>query len=68
MGIHWYDWVTPSSPGAALFFGLIFTLAAAVMMRWHMKSWKLFFVAIGVGTFISLVMVGGLYWIVGFYS
>lgn len=26
--IHWYDWITPTNPYAAIFFGIIFTMIA----------------------------------------
>ncbi|MFG6116539.1 hypothetical protein ACGTN9_15415 [Halobacillus sp. MO56] len=67
MGIQWYDWITPTTPAAGLFFGFIFTLIVAIMVRWQMKSWRLFFVALGVGAGVSLLLISGLNWL-GYYS
>ncbi|WP_028785177.1 hypothetical protein [Thalassobacillus devorans] len=67
MEVQWYDWITPTTPAAGLFFGFIFTLIAAIMMKWQMKSWRLFLVALGAGSGVTLLLVSGLYWL-GYYS
>lgn len=67
MGIQWYDWITPTTPAAGLFFGFVFTLIVAIIMKWQQKSWRLFFTALGVGAFVSLLLVSGLNWL-GYYS
>ncbi|WP_096439441.1 hypothetical protein [Alteribacter populi] len=43
--IHWYDFITPTSPFAAMFFGILLTMIIALSMWFESKSAKTFLFA-----------------------
>ncbi|WP_143522496.1 hypothetical protein [Pseudomonas sp. 2822-17] len=56
--IHWYDFITPTTPFAALFFGITFVLIVTLFFSYKEKSKKSAVVLFLVGTLIVLGIVG----------
>ncbi len=53
--IHWYDWITPTSPFAALVFGLLFTLIAAFSIWFGTKKRNLVWIALLTGSLTTVI-------------
>jgi hypothetical protein len=65
--IHWYDWITPTTPTAALIFGIMISLLIAFGVRLETKSWKTSYITFVSGTTVTLIGVVILTF-TGFYS
>jgi hypothetical protein len=65
--IHWYDWITPTTPVAAIFFGIILSLIVAFGVVWETRNWRFFYLAFVSGTTVTLFGVAALVFS-GFYS
>ncbi|WP_066175200.1 hypothetical protein [Bacillus marinisedimentorum] len=53
--IHWYDWIAPTSPFAALVFGLLFTLIAAFSIWFGTKAKKPVWIALLAGSLTTVI-------------
>jgi hypothetical protein len=65
--IHWYDWITPTNPVAAIILGILISLIVAFGVRLETKNWRYFYLAFVCGSTVTLVGVVFLTFIV-FYS
>lgn len=65
--INWYDWITPTNPYAALFFGILFTIIMGVIIWLETKERKTVVVAITAGVLTTIIGVAILNWL-GFYA
>ena len=64
--LNWYDWITPTNPYAAVFFGIIFTIILAFVVWFDTKEMKTtlltFLVGLGVTVIgVILLNLGGFY-------
>ncbi|WP_210366962.1 hypothetical protein [Bacillus sp. REN3] len=65
--LNWYDWITPTNPYAAIFFGVLFTMILAITVWFDTK--KIRTAAIAMATGLSVTLVGVLILkIIGFYG
>lgn len=66
-GIHWYDFLTPTTPTASITFGLVFTLLATVIIGFQFKSLR---VAVSIFVICLIVTFGGtaLLDLIGYYG
>lgn len=65
LSIH--DFITPTNPWAALFFGLMFAIIMATFIWFETKEKRAFFIALLVVSMTSIIIVLCLY-MLGFYS
>ncbi|WP_102028936.1 hypothetical protein [Salirhabdus sp. Marseille-P4669] len=65
--LHWYDWIQPTNPYAALFFGCLLTLIVAIVVWFDTKSGKTTSIVCGTGLCVTIVGVALLY-VLGFYG
>ncbi|HLR73901.1 MAG TPA: hypothetical protein VK077_01435 [Virgibacillus sp.] len=61
------DFITPTNPWAALFFGLIFTVIIGAIIWFETKEKRAMLIAFIVAGMSAIVIVGFLY-VMGFYS
>jgi hypothetical protein len=64
--LNWYDWITPTNPFAALFFGIIFTLIIAFSIWIRTKEKKTVWITLLSGGLTSIIGVIILN-VIGFY-
>ncbi|WP_201715776.1 hypothetical protein [Rossellomorea arthrocnemi] len=64
--LNWNDLLAPSNPYAAVFFGIIITLAVAFSIWVETKQWRILFIAVVSGVLTTIIGVG-LLTMVGFY-
>ncbi|MGM8212171.1 hypothetical protein ACLIBH_05165 [Virgibacillus sp. W0430] len=55
--LNWNDFITPSNPYAALFFGVVITGLVSIGIWLETKEWKIVFTVLGVGAATSLIVV-----------
>lgn len=67
LGINWYDWITPTSPTAAIIAGITFSVLIAFLLWFESREWKMFFGLAGLGIGVSLI-VAGILDFVGFFN
>ncbi|WP_181347600.1 hypothetical protein [Thalassobacillus sp. CUG 92003] len=65
--IHWYDWVTPTTPLASVMFGLIASIIVGLLIWNDTKKWKHVAIALMTGAVVSVVG-AFLLNVIGFYS
>ncbi|WP_026690056.1 hypothetical protein [Alteribacter aurantiacus] len=65
--LNWYDFITPTNPMAALFFGFIGTFLATTCIWFSMKERKTSLMAFATGVCVTIAGVFVLYF-AGFYS
>ncbi|SEQ93299.1 hypothetical protein [Piscibacillus halophilus] len=58
LGINWYDWITPTTPFAAVVIGILFSMLIAFMVWYESREWKVFFAFLGLGVGVTLVGAG----------
>ncbi|TFB22851.1 hypothetical protein E3U55_06330 [Filobacillus milosensis] len=58
LSINWYDWVTPTTPTAAIITGSVFAILIAFMVWFEDKDWKVFFAFAGIGIGVTLLGAG----------
>lgn len=64
--LSWYDILAPSNPYAAVFFGIIITLAVAYSIWVETKQVRILFIAVGSGI-LTTVIGAGFLTMIGFY-
>ncbi|RSD28701.1 hypothetical protein [Mesobacillus subterraneus] len=65
--LNWYDWITPTNPYAAIFFGIIFTIIVAFTVWFDSKNKRT--VGIAAITGLSVILIGVfLLNVIGFYG
>lgn len=52
--LKWYDMLTPTSPFAAIFFGILFTIIISVTVWLDTKNWRTFRIALATGWAITI--------------
>ncbi|SDY29268.1 hypothetical protein SAMN05421736_101880 [Evansella caseinilytica] len=52
--LHWYDWITPTTPYASVFFGFLFTSLIAAVIWLETKNIKQTAMAAATGLLVSL--------------
>ncbi|MGP4073540.1 hypothetical protein ACTWQB_13400 [Piscibacillus sp. B03] len=65
--INWYDWITPTTPTAAVITGITFSILIAFLVWYESREWKVFFGFAGLGVGVSLIATGILDF-VGFFN
>jgi predicted small integral membrane protein len=65
--LNWYDWLGPTNPAAAIFFGFIFTIIVSMTVWFESKKIRTAGIAALTGTCVTLVGVFVLN-AVGFYG
>jgi len=65
--INWFDWITPTTPFASLFFGIIFTLIIAFSIWYETREKRTFFIATITGLCVTFIGVELLY-LAGYYG
>jgi hypothetical protein len=65
--LSWYDWITPTNPYAALFFGFLFTIIIGITVWIDTKKLRTFTLAMAVGLAVTISGVTLLNF-VGFYG
>ncbi|ALC82876.1 MULTISPECIES: hypothetical protein [Bacillus] len=65
--IHWYDFLTPTTPMASITFGLVFTLLATIIIGFQFKSMR---VAVFIFVICLIVTFGGTAFLnfIGYYG
>lgn len=65
--IHWYDWITPSNPFAALVTGILLVAIAAISYYYESKKLKGPLIVFIIG---CMIVVAGVYLLdlIGFYG
>ncbi|WP_226577437.1 hypothetical protein [Halobacillus litoralis] len=65
--LNWFDWVTPTSAAASIFFGLVFTLILGIMVWAETKERKTVIIIGAAGAVVTFLGVTVLQF-AGFYG
>ncbi|MFC0525080.1 hypothetical protein ACFFGV_15980 [Pontibacillus salicampi] len=65
--IHWYDWISPTNPVAAICMGVLFTIIACFMVWGETKNKQHVFYAFMTGVVVTFLGVS-LLTALGFYA
>ncbi|MBM7095936.1 hypothetical protein JSY36_09230 [Bacillus sp. H-16] len=65
--ISWYDWITPTNPLAALFFGILGTVVVSVLIWLEMRDTKIILITLAAGVTVSIAGVSFLH-LLGVYG
>ncbi|MFD1020878.1 hypothetical protein [Thalassobacillus hwangdonensis] len=65
--LSWFDWITPTNPGAALFFGILFTVILGITVWVETKRFRTVMVTTLAGFAVTGIGVAILN-AIGFYS
>ncbi|GEL77838.1 hypothetical protein [Tenuibacillus multivorans] len=55
---NWYDWITPTTPMAAIITGIVFSILIALLVWMEQREWRASLAFTGMGAGVTILVTG----------